>query len=158
MLEDEYYDLVDRLKILDFNVPHSGIKFKYGDYIVNSGTDINGLKIYTIRKFCDQIFDQLTLYINPDIGFSIRDCSLTYKDVIKFIDTVTYKGKLPKKRVFVPEGYLVELVKNSSQSCPICMENFEDTDQCSVYQCGHVAHKNCSKLYLKGSKCALCRM
>ena len=50
-------------------------------------------------------------------------------------------------------------IKNNNKNCSICLEYFEDTDECRELKCNHFFHSSCVDKWLLNfsHKCPMCR-
>ena len=164
MLETEYYEIKTELEQLKFRIPQSGIKFRYGDFIVESLIDFSGKLIYAIRKYEISILGGFTaLYPNPDsdVGFTIREMNMNHKDTMDFINSVKSISSSETRKISIHQGMYIQLLKESkSSNCPICLNNYENSEnfECEIhlFACGHHSHKNCFVSY-GSDRCPICR-
>lgn len=158
MLEEEYNEIMGHLKDISWRIPQTGIKFKYGKFVVDSLIDINKKLVYYIRKEDVGIGYYMSLYPieNRDVGFTIRDTNMDYKNMMEFIHEIQKKPKNQKK-FSVSEGLFVQLLIDSNQQCCICLDNYKNNTNVHINICGHHLHKECMKSYGFNKSCPICR-
>ena len=165
MSEDEYYIIKQHLNKLDFRIPQSGIKFKYGIFTVESLIDQYGKEVYAIRRY--EFFSLLnnSAHLYPqrnDIGFSIRDLDMPFQIFMQFIAEIEkQKDKIESgcKRVLVRENFIINLLRSAKEKCPICIEEYNSELEISLFLCGyHSAHRSCAETYGLQKKCPVCRL
>ncbi|KAL5540415.1 hypothetical protein UlMin_044931 [Ulmus minor] len=70
-------------------------------------------------------------------------------------ERINYHNMICKYEVGKSEGFIVR----ESTGCCICLQSFEESDECRVLnKCNHVYHNNCIDSWLvRNHRCPLCR-
>ena len=160
MLEDEYYQIKKELDSLEFRIPQTGIKFKYGNFFVESLYDHTNQLVYCVKKddsYANIFSNHLALYPSDSIGFSIRETNMSHTDIIRFINEIKKNKKLVRK-ISLTEGLIKDLFINTKYTCPICLDNCTDINDIYISDCGHAFHDTCREKMLQFSSiCPICR-
>lgn len=163
MLESEYYEIKNELYTLNFRVPQSGIKFRYGKFIVYSMEAFDN-SVYSVHKSSDT-FREKNLFLNPVehntiLGFNIRDTDMTFSDIKEFIYTIKNKDNprtLSFTRVNTYEGFLKQLLFDAKYQCAVCFEHYSSINEIVVLSCSHHFHLECISEYITNKPCPICR-
>ena len=158
MLEEEYYEIKSQLDTLEFRVPQSGVKFKYGNFLVSS--DISKENIYFIKRDTENYtynFLSIAPKTDSNVGFIIKEISMNYKSIMEFIHEIqTKKNKIPK--ISVSKTFYNQLLRDSRQTCMICLDDYSDENrEIYINYCGHHSHLKCMETYGINKNCPVCR-
>lgn len=161
MLEEEYFNIMNELEDLSFRIPQTGIKFKYGNFIVESLYDISNELVYFVKKDIathNIMTNHLAIYPKNNVGFTIRETNMNYRDIMEFINYIKKRKNSSFRKIGLNEGYIKELLINSEHICSICLDVCKDLHNLQIIDCGHAFHSNCIDNMINFKNvCPVCR-